>query len=351
MPKPTGISGSRISIICGLNSYQTPLELWQSVHEQIEPGFNAARGYKFEPFEGNASTRFGSAFEDSVMSITEQKHNIKLEHREKVFRSGVDMIKLPNDVLSSAFKVVDGLRTCHVDAITNDNRLYEGKTAFEMAFKNKWGEPGSDRIPKEYQGQVQHNMELSGTEEALVSVLVFPKSPQEWEDSGWVIDRDPVFTNEFNLYNDDHGLQHPTNWAVCLAEMGYFHNYHIQADKNAQKLLRETSLEWWDRFIINKKEPEPINYEDLKRVFCEPVGTIVATEELTSMCVEYKEISREIGSGGALKKRQAVLKTEILKRMRGMDSVLDSDSREKTILRDDTGKRLCSFGVKGGFRV
>lgn len=44
---------------------------------------------------------------------------------------------------------------CHPDGVTDDGRLYEGKTA---AFMEGWGEAGSADVPQEYYLQCQHSM-------------------------------------------------------------------------------------------------------------------------------------------------------------------------------------------------
>jgi putative phage-type endonuclease len=44
---------------------------------------------------------------------------------------------------------------CHPDGVTDDFRIYEGKTA---AFMDGWGEAGSADVPQEYYLQVQHEM-------------------------------------------------------------------------------------------------------------------------------------------------------------------------------------------------
>lgn len=58
---------------------------------------------------------------------------------------------------------------CHPDGITDDARLYEGKTA---RFDFGWGDPGTDQIPEHYLIQVQHAMLVCTLEVADVAVLI-----------------------------------------------------------------------------------------------------------------------------------------------------------------------------------
>lgn len=58
---------------------------------------------------------------------------------------------------------------CHPDGITDDMRLYEGKTA---RFDYGWGEPGSDQVPEHYLIQVQHAMLVCRIHVADIAVLI-----------------------------------------------------------------------------------------------------------------------------------------------------------------------------------
>jgi predicted phage-related endonuclease len=65
--------------------------------------------------------------------------------------------------------------TCHIDGMYEDivPVLHEGKTTSSYTFREKWGEPGTNMVPREYFIQVQHQMMLTNTKKAIVSVLVF----------------------------------------------------------------------------------------------------------------------------------------------------------------------------------
>jgi hypothetical protein len=326
------ISGSRIAAILGESEYKTEVDIWLDILSEIDPEF--VKKYNYEKFEGNASTRFGTAFEDSLISLTQKKLSCEIKDREKFF--------------------CVGNRTCHIDGIISGeklyegNKLYEGKTSFEMAFRNKFGTPDTDRIPREYMIQVQHNLDLCGLKESVMSVLVFPKSPEEWEEMGWQVE----WCAEgyiLKRYNEDKTVKNclsPGFWADVLFQMGYFHNYYIQENKDVQKMLKELSEEWWQKHIIERKEPEPKNYEDLKMLIPEPVGTILADDELEKWAVEYREITKEIGKSGRLEKRKETLKFNILNKMRSMDKHIDNDTRERTKLVGQDGKRLITWNGK-----
>lgn len=310
MPHPLNISGSRAAAVLGLSEYRTPLNVWLEIMENKEPGFCAKNNYFYEPFEGNSSTRWGSAFESAIIDLTEEKLNAKLTDREKYFQK---------DYLS-----------CHVDAIIDGNILYEAKTTTQFSFSNSWGEPGTDRIPSSYQIQVQHNLLLTGLDKCILSVLVFPKRVEEWEAMGINIDE----MSEF----------HKREWSQVLCQMGYFHQYTIHAHADLQKLMIEAYADFWNNHVLTETPPDPKNYDDIKKIVRSPVGTIIATPEINNLISEYKQIGSEISSTGTLAKRREQLKTQILNYSRTAGFVEDDESRDKWIIRSQDGKKLASYG-------
>jgi predicted phage-related endonuclease len=70
--KPSGISGSRSSAVLGENPFKTHLGVWMDIIEDIEPGWLIKNGFTYEPFTGNASTRWGNAFEDDIILLAEK---------------------------------------------------------------------------------------------------------------------------------------------------------------------------------------------------------------------------------------------------------------------------------------
>lgn len=334
--KPIGISGSRAATILGLNDWQSEFELWQWIMEERESGFNSLQGFIIPEPPDNASIRWGTAFEDSIVKLAEEKAGKEILNRERLY-------------------TIHDYITCHIDGsyqLENSKEntiLHEGKTSSYWNWKDTYGEPETDKVPAYVQCQVQHQLLCTGFEECIVSVLVFPKRPDEWEKMGWEIKQD-IGKNEEEFRICDYTLNRelmpdilPIFWAITLNQMGYFHQYHIQTNKDLQTLMINKYIKWWKKHIINKGQPVPRNTDDIKRLFPEPVETIVATEEMETLCAEYKQIGQEISKTGRLGKRRETLKVKILDWMRQQDSIIDDDSREKTILRDRSGKKLVSW--------
>lgn len=337
---PRGISASRGSAVLGLGEYegQTPFTVWQLICEERRPGFNAERGYVSPPPVDNAAVRWGSAFEDAIVDLASAKQGKQIVERERLFKLNC------LDFVDKTFPEI----TCHIDGwYTNGSDLgagqplHEGKTTSMMNFWNNWGTPGTDRIPQGYQVQVQHQMLCTGASEAIVSVLVFPRRVDEWEAEGWCILETGSLGNPKLGYSQD-----PLTWARVLAEMGLFHQYPVAASPSLQRTLVDAYSHFWHTYVLPEREPPIDAYADIRRAFPAPVGTIVAGEQEERWAREYREIGEEIGDSGRLAKRRAELKVLLLKRMREMDKQMDDESREKSVLRDRTGKKLVQWDGK-----
>lgn len=323
MPTPLNLSASRAGAILGMSNYSTPLQVWLQIMESREPGFCEKNNYKIPEFEYNSAMKWGHAFESAVIELAEGKQNWKIINREMLckYRKG-------------------GYITCHIDGMYDYGRsrdfrdgeltLHEGKTTSAQYFYSAFGEPGTDRVPVEYQLQCQHQMICTGAEKVILSVLVFPKRVEEWEKMGIEIDN----MSEFNK----------REWAHVLSDMGYFHQYTITAHPDLQKLMLEAYSDFWNNHVLTGTPPEPMNYDDIRAICREPVGTIISTPEIENLISEYKQIGSEISSTGTLAKRREQLKTQILNFSRTAGFTEDDESRDKWIIRSQDGKKLASYG-------
>lgn len=333
MPIPTGISGSRAAAIIGLSKYSTPFTVWQDIMEKLEPGFNAKKGYIYEPFQGNVSTEFGHAFESAVINLTEQKTGHTITDRESIHS-------------------INDYTTCHIDGVIN-GELFEGKTANNRVFGMDWGEPGTDRIPQSYAVQIQHNLMCAGLNRATMSVLVFPTTVQEFEKEGWQAHYDQLNGVHFLKNHETDQIIDPLEWAKVFAQIGNFHTYHIEAKPDTHKILKELYEEFWNKYVLGKIPPDAVDYQDIRRLFSAPKGTLVISaddkiggESVASIMREYKDITKEIGDSGHLAKRKAFIKTQVLKFAREKTTVEDDESVEKVVFRDESGGKLGSFDGK-----
>jgi hypothetical protein len=295
--------------------------------EERKPGWNAARGFLLPEREETAAMRWGTAFEDAVAKLARQALGGRVTQREKEWQTQFEG-RVP--------------LTCHIDGIIG-GKLYEGKTASSFSFNAAWGERG---VPNYYQAQVQHNLFLTGLREAVVACLEFPVTPEKWEANGW---KTTKFTDgNYCLYRlDENGHVgkeiSPSSWAKALAEMGYFHVYEIEADMEAREAMLAGYRKFWES-VKAEEPPEPESYEDVKRLFPEPRGTLIAPPAIEMKLREHRDIGEEIGASGRAAKRREQLKTEALAWARTQATTLDDESMESLIIRNEAGEKIGSFG-------
>ena len=144
--RKTGIGGSDASVVCGINRYKTPIELWM---EKVN---------NFPPQEAGESAYWGTQLESLVRAEFTKRTNVEVNLVKQLLRSEEHPFMLAN---------LDGV--CY-DPIYGDCIL-EAKTA--SAFKaNEW----EDAIPDEYMLQIQHYMAVTGCKAAYIAVLIGGKT-------------------------------------------------------------------------------------------------------------------------------------------------------------------------------
>ena len=301
MPIPVGIGASRGAAVLGLSKFKSPLAAWLEIMEARKPGFCEANGYELpragdewgEPLDPKmAPIRWGHAFETAICDMVGG-----ITDREQF------LVHPDHDFI-----------TCHLDGL-KDDRVQENKTAFDMAFKMGWGKPGSAEIPDGYQIQVQHQMLLAGVDRADVNVLVFPKSPAQWEAEGYRVG--PYG----RAVQKDNDLFVTFGWAVALKKLGFFHQFHVEANQMLQKEIVDRYLAFWVDNVVREMPPPIEGYSDIKWLFPSPEGEIEASTEIAELWSELIDGEDEIASIQARNseiKGQFVRFAEEAKRKRGI---------------------------------
>ena len=140
--RKTGIGGSDASVVCGINKYKSPIELWMEKTDQL-------------PYqEAGEAAYWGTQLENVVRT-------------EFTKRTGID-VKLVKQLLQSEEYPfmqanLDGICE-HPDYGTC---IFEAKTA--SAYKiGEWEES----IPAEYMLQIQHYMAVTGYKGTYIAVLI-----------------------------------------------------------------------------------------------------------------------------------------------------------------------------------
>ncbi len=137
-----GIGGSDASVVCGINRYKSPVELWMEKTNQLphqEAGEAAYWGTQLEPF---------------VRAEFTKRTGIEVSRRNELLQSEEHPFMLAN---------LDGI--CEVPDV--GPCIFEAKTA--SAYKvGEW----EDAIPDEYALQLAHYMAVTGYTGAYIAVLI-----------------------------------------------------------------------------------------------------------------------------------------------------------------------------------
>ncbi len=137
-----GIGGSDASVVCGINRYKSPIELWMDKTDQL-------------PYqEAGEAAYWGTILEPLVASEFTKRKGIEVRRQKKLLQSKEHPFMLAN---------LDGICK-HPDYGTV---IFEAKTA--SAYKSSEWE---DAIPDEYMLQIQHYMAVTGYKGAYIAVLI-----------------------------------------------------------------------------------------------------------------------------------------------------------------------------------
>jgi putative phage-type endonuclease len=137
-----GIGGSDASVVCGINKYKSPVELWMDKTGQLPPQ------------EAGEAAYWGTLLESIVRAEFTKRTGIEVTKPSVILQSEEHPFMLAN---------LDG--TCEVPDV--GTCIFEAKTA--SAYKaGEW----EDTIPDEYQLQIQHYMAVTGYAGAYIAVLI-----------------------------------------------------------------------------------------------------------------------------------------------------------------------------------
>ncbi len=280
MPTPIKISASRGASILGMSKWSTPVETWLKIMEQLQPGFCEKNKHEVPVRKDSAPFRFGKAFEGAICDLVYDKYGEAVEDRE-LFCEHPD-----HDFI-----------TCHLDGkLPLEKAIIENKTTNARTFYQTWGDPGTGQVPEDYQIQAQHQMLITGYDRVftgydrvIMPVLVFPTPQAEIEKlHGGELERldSSLFGN--SLYRIDDLVVDPFKWARTLHDMGMFHIFEIKQDPEAQEAMLKLYKKFWTENVLGETPPEPKDFDDVRKLFHEPRGSVVATPEILELSKEFK---------------------------------------------------------------
>lgn len=307
---PKNISGSRSAAICGLSKWNSAVDVWLEIKEEIDPGFCKKNGFAKPEKKESPFLSWGLAFEDAICAKIEEIHGVKVVNREHEYSNS------------------DGTQTCHVDGeIDGEPLLVENKTTSTWAFRDEYGDEDSDVIPENYSIQVQHNMMLSGCVSCWLFVLIFPVVQTELDEL--------VVLSEVDK----------KKWVDVLCEMGLFKRFIIHADSEIQAMLRERYDEFWTKNVLESVPPTPVSMDDLKKLLPSKFGECIASPKIMHAINTYRDISTEENRVKPIKNN---LKVKILDYMRMNSS---SDGKNKNLrLLSENGRIVATYS-NGRFTI
>lgn len=257
----SGLGGSDIGAILGLNPWRTPYQVW------------AEKTGAAEPFTGNLQTRFGSYAEEFVAreyceqtGRQVQRFNPMLRHPTAPLIGHVDRLVVPEGAK----------RASHKREIRTDLGL-EAKTAsaFATGRGTEWGESGTDQIPESYLVQIATYQALTGCPRWDLAVL---------------------FGNtEFRVY-------------------------HLTRDLELEGYLIEESSRWWRDHVIAGVPPDPSSETEARQRWPghQPGKVLNVDQDAMLLIKDLASVKRRLAEMG---KEEQGLKDKLLPLLQDADTV------------------------------
>lgn len=230
----TGIGGSDVASVLGLNPWRTPYDLWMDKTGQVPHG------------EENAAMHFGTILEQVVADEFVLRTGKKVRRDNQMHRTGKDNFQIAN-----LDRVVVG-----------EDAILECKTA--NAFRaDDWGESQEDeiianqvvtehKIPLYYETQIQWYMGVCQKSKAYLAVLIGGQ--------------------DFRIY--------------CIA-----------FSQTIYASLVEKCQAFWFENVVANVAPKPINIEDVKKLYAKDNGEMLeASNEIATAIGEYKTKASQVKS-------------------------------------------------------
>lgn len=160
----SGIGGSEIGTICGLNPWESAFSLWAKRTGQIP-----------DPELTGWSVRFGKAFEEPILGLWAEEHP-----EFDVFTTGT-------------YRDRDGVLIANPDALAKHRDTGEWVVVEVKTSRGSWRE-----VPPHYEAQVQHYMDVLGLKRAVVVGVVGWDWHESWLDfDGFAVDAQRAAATRF----------------------------------------------------------------------------------------------------------------------------------------------------------
>lgn len=259
--RQSGIGGSDIGAIVGLNQYKTPMQVWESKVNPVEDEQTSEPAYWGITLEEVVAKEYAKRTGRKVQRI-----NQMLQHPHLPFAlANLDRAVINPDI-SGNVRWKDG-------KLTTD-RILECKTANGFAAK-KWGEAGSDGVPDEYLLQCQWYLGVTGADICDLAVLIGGQ--------------------DFRIYT-------------------------IKRDVMLLDDLYDSASDFW-QLVENKTPPDPVNYPEAVKKWAQsdPALTVEATSSLLDDLDKLQSIKAKIKD---LETEEDAIKASLILSMKEAESLM-----------------------------
>ncbi len=257
----SGLGGSDIGAILGLNPWRTPYQVW------------AEKTGAAEPFTGNLQTRFGSYAEEFVASEYTaqtgrqvQRFTGLLRHPDAPLIGHIDRLVIPDGAKRASYR----------QEIRTDLGL-EAKTAsaFAAGRDSEWGEAGTDAVPQSYLLQSAVYMALTGCPRWDLAVL---------------------FGNQ------------------------EFRIYHLARDLELEGYITEEASRWWQDHVIAGVPPDPSSEVEARQRWPghQPGKVLSVDQDAMPLIKDLASVKRRLAEMG---KEEQGLKDQLLPILADADTV------------------------------
>lgn len=259
--RQSGIGGSEIAAIVGLNQYRTPMQVWESKVNPVEDEETSQPAYWGTVLEDVVAKEYALRTGNKVQRLTKQ-----MRHPDFDFAiANIDRAVI-NPAISGNVRWKDG-------KLTTD-RILECKTANGFMAK-QWGEAGTDSVPDAYLIQCQWYMGVTGASVCDLAVLIGGQ--------------------DFRIYT-------------------------IARDDDLIADLLQQGAAFWE-LVQNKIEPDPVNYPEAvkKWAISDPSLSVQADDSLIDDLEQIQSIKAQVKE---LEAQEDVLKSRVVIALENAETLL-----------------------------
>ncbi|WP_418806309.1 YqaJ viral recombinase family protein [Parasutterella sp.] len=302
----TGIGGSDVAAVLGLNPWKTPLDVWND-----KLGLSEDKGMS-EP------AYWGTVLEDTVAREFQQRTGMKVQKVTHQFVdpecdwmiANIDRAIINREIAKKVRPLLDVEEIERYANITGVERPINTDIAFEAKTANAftadlWG-PSQELEIRQNNLRTEHVIPL------------YYETQIQW------------YCGILKL----RGM-----YLAVLIGGSDFRMYWIDARPDVFQVTKEKCSAFWNNYVLTKTPPEPINIEDVLKLYGRSNGK--AIEAQGDLAINYGEYARLNGEIKELKKQQDAVKAKIAIDMKD-NEILTLDGKKVLTYKTQTSKRFDS---------